>query len=138
MRRDPQKMAITGLDQMIDRTTDVVGINHLIMLMIVIEIMIGITIPEIDLLVGEIMIVGMSLVGEINHMIATIPRVIDLDRGIGTIIKIDILIQETTEIIGGNQGTDHTTNMIVMQMEETNHRRSAMVEILMPTLLFVM
>ena len=93
-------MTITGLGQMIDRTTNVVGINHLIVLMIVTEIMIGIIIPEIDLLVRKIIIVGMNLVEEINHMIAIILRVIDLDRGIETIIiKIDILIPEITATI---------------------------------------
>ena len=132
---------------MIDQTTGVVMIIHLIRLMIVIEIMIGIIIPEIDLLVGIIRIVGISLVEEINRMIAIILRAIDLDQGIETIIRIDILIQGITEIIEINQGiteiseinqgTDHTKIMIGRQMEETNHRRTAMVEILMPTLLFV-
>ena len=57
MKKIQQRMAIIRPDQMIDRTTDFVVINHLIRLMIVIETMIGITITEIDLLVGTIMIV---------------------------------------------------------------------------------
>jgi hypothetical protein len=110
--------------------------------------MIGIIIPEIDLLVRKIIIVEMNLVEEINHMIAIILKVIDLDRGIETIIRIGILIQGITEIIEINQGiteiieinrgTGHIINMIVMQMEEINHQRPATVEILMPILLFVM